>query len=211
MPHVIQLALDAFMSSLGVKGRNKSCEAHERDQQFGGNESMDIGKSQRLRKEGNATINRVSALKPGLAKIIEKVHISWYFECPEADLHIPENACCIDYANTWSPKRVHWLSISQSPHCSTSDYGCEDTLEHYTGVAHAPTDYRNSHMSLFEIQNTVNTGNYSHLRICGQLSSISWKYCGHFNIRPRGCRRGIPAHCITSSQCPMTCSITWMA
>jgi len=76
MAHVIQLALGAFLSSLGVKGRTKSWEAHERDQQFGGNASMDIGKSQRLRNESNARINKVSAMKPGLVKIIEKVHIS---------------------------------------------------------------------------------------------------------------------------------------
>jgi len=76
MAHVRKLALGAFMSSLGVTGRAKSWEAHERDQQFGENESIDIGKSQRLRNEGNARINKVSALKPGLAKIIEKVRIS---------------------------------------------------------------------------------------------------------------------------------------
>jgi len=46
--HVIQLAFGAFMSSLGVKGRTKSWEAHECDQQFGENESIDIGKSRRL-------------------------------------------------------------------------------------------------------------------------------------------------------------------
>ena len=45
MAHVIQLALGAVMSSLGVKGRTKSWEAHERDQLFGENESTDIGKS----------------------------------------------------------------------------------------------------------------------------------------------------------------------
>ena len=76
MEHVIQLALGAFLSSLGVTGRTKSWEAHERDQQLGENESKDIGKSQRLRKEGNARINKVLAMKPGLAKIIEKVCIS---------------------------------------------------------------------------------------------------------------------------------------
>jgi len=54
MAHVIQLALGAFMSSLGVKCWAMSREAPERDQQFGENESIDIGKSQRLRKEGNA-------------------------------------------------------------------------------------------------------------------------------------------------------------
>ena len=46
MAHVIQLALGALMSGLGVKGRIKSWEAHERDQQFGESESIDVGKSQ---------------------------------------------------------------------------------------------------------------------------------------------------------------------
>jgi len=64
------------MSSLGVKGHTKSWEANERDQQFGENESMDIGRSQRLRKVGNARINKLSAMRPGLAKIINKVCIS---------------------------------------------------------------------------------------------------------------------------------------
>jgi len=107
MAHVIQLSLGAFMSSLGVKGRTKSWEAHERDQQFGENESTDIGKCQRLRKEGNARINKVSIVGPGLAKIIEKVSISTYYESVETDHHIAENACCIDYADTWLSKRVH--------------------------------------------------------------------------------------------------------
>jgi len=82
------------------KGRTKPCEAHEPNQQCGENESIDIGKSQILWKEGNARIYKVSAMKAGLAKIIEKVRISWYFESPEIDLHIAENACCIDYADT---------------------------------------------------------------------------------------------------------------
>jgi hypothetical protein len=106
MAQVIQLSLGAFMSNLGVKGRTKSWEAHERDQQFGGNESTEIGKSQRLRKEGNARIHKVSAMRPGLVKIIEKVRISTYYVSAETDLHIAENACCIDYADTWTTKRV---------------------------------------------------------------------------------------------------------
>jgi hypothetical protein len=76
MAHVIQLAVGAFMSSLSLKGRTKSWEVLERELQFGENESIDIGKSQRLRKEGNARINKVSAMRPGLAKIIENVRIS---------------------------------------------------------------------------------------------------------------------------------------
>jgi len=68
MEHVIQLALGAFMSSLSVKGRTKSWEAHEHNQQFEENESIEIGKSQRLRKEGNARINWVLAMKLGLAR-----------------------------------------------------------------------------------------------------------------------------------------------
>ena len=76
MAHIKELALGAFMSSLCGKGHTKFWEAHERDQDFGENASMDIGKSQRLQKVGNARIKKVSAMKPGLAKIIEKVRIS---------------------------------------------------------------------------------------------------------------------------------------
>jgi len=137
MAHVIQLSLGTFMSSLGVKGLTTFWEAHERDQQFGENESTDIGKSQRLWKEGNARINKVPAMRPGLAKIIEKVRISTYYESAETDLHIAENASCIDYADTWTSKRVYWLSKSQGPDRSTAHYGCEDTLELDPGVARA--------------------------------------------------------------------------
>jgi len=76
MAHVLQLALGAFMSSLSVKGCTKSWEAHECDEQFGENENIHVGKSQRLRKEGNGQINKVSAMRPGLARITEKVRIS---------------------------------------------------------------------------------------------------------------------------------------
>jgi hypothetical protein len=145
MAHVIQLAWGAFMSRLRVKSCTKSCEAHERDQQFGENESIVIGKSQSLRNQGNSRINQVSAMRPGLAKIIEKVLISWYFESPEADLHLAENACCINYANTWSSKRFYWLLKSQNPHCSTSNCGCEATLELYSGVAQASLPFTGIH------------------------------------------------------------------
>jgi len=144
--HIIQLAFGAFMSILGVKRCTKPWEARERDQQFGENESVNIGKSQRLRKEGNAKMNKVLAMKPGLAKMIEKVRISRYFESAETDLHIAENACCIDYANTWSTKLVHWLSKSWSPHGGTSHYECEDTLEFDPGVAWARLPITSIHM-----------------------------------------------------------------
>jgi len=58
------------------KWRHQVLDAHEHDQQFGVNESIDIGKSQRLRKEGNARINKMSAMSQGLAMIIEKICIS---------------------------------------------------------------------------------------------------------------------------------------
>jgi len=63
------------MISLCLKVRTKSWKAHERNQQCGENETTDIGKSQRLRKEGNARINKVSARRSELAKIIETVPI----------------------------------------------------------------------------------------------------------------------------------------
>jgi hypothetical protein len=66
--------------------------------------TVDIGKSPRLRKEGNARINKVSATRPGLAKIIEKLHISSYFECPETDHQIADNVCEVVYTDTWLSK-----------------------------------------------------------------------------------------------------------
>ena len=98
---------------------------------------MDIWKSQRLRKEGNATIDKVSAMKPGMGKIIGKVGISWCFGSPEIDRHIADNACWIDYTDTWSSKRVDWLSKIQSPHHHTSDYACGDFVQLNTGVTRA--------------------------------------------------------------------------
>ena len=71
MAHVIQLALVVFMSNLAVKGRTKSLEAHECDQQLGQNECTDIGKSHRLRREGNDRMKLGSAMQPGSAKTIE--------------------------------------------------------------------------------------------------------------------------------------------
>ena len=65
MAHVILLVVSAFMSSFSVKGRTKTWQAYERDQHSGENESIDIRQSQGLRKESNATINKVSAMRPG--------------------------------------------------------------------------------------------------------------------------------------------------
>jgi len=75
MAQVIQLASCAFMSSLSVNGRTKSLEAHECDLPFEENQSTDSPMSQRQRRERNAGINIVSAMRPGFANIIETVHI----------------------------------------------------------------------------------------------------------------------------------------
>ena len=79
----------------------------------------------------------MSAISPGLSKIIKKVRISRYFQSTETDLYRSENACSINYANTWSSKWVHWVSKSQSAHRGTTCYRCEDMLELDTGVAWA--------------------------------------------------------------------------
>jgi len=80
------------MSSLGVKGRTQSWEAHERDPQCGETGNTSMGISQRLRKEDNSKINKVSALKPDLAKIIEKVCVSRYSENSETKHHLAVDA-----------------------------------------------------------------------------------------------------------------------
>jgi len=173
MAHVIQLAVGVFMTSLGVKGCTMSWEAHECDQHCGENESVDIGKCQRIRKEGNARIDRVSAMKPGLANMIEKVHISRYFESAEIDLHIAQNSCCIDYANTWSSKQVYWLSKSKYHHRGNSDNGSQDPLEPDPRVApaHLPITWIHTHVSYKpKIQRLLATLRYprwmDHCEVC---------------------------------------------
>ena len=76
-------------------------------------------------------------MKPGIAKINEKVRISTYFECPDSDYQIAENACCIEYADTWSSKWVHWLTKGQSTDRGTTNYGCEHMVEFDNGDAWA--------------------------------------------------------------------------
>ena len=132
--HITQLTLGAFMSSLGVKGCTKSSENHEHDWQFGENESTVIRKSQRLRTDGNGRINKVLAMRPGLAEIIEKVYISRNFESAKTDLQIAANACCIKYPDTGPSKPVYSPSKRQCTHFSSAHYGCENMLEFNIGV-----------------------------------------------------------------------------
>jgi len=101
MAHIVQLALCAILSSLGVERQTKYWETHVCEQQIEENEYIDIGKSQRLGIEDNCSISKVSAMRPGLGKIIENVRISRYFESPETALYVAQNACNIDDAVTW--------------------------------------------------------------------------------------------------------------
>jgi len=61
------------MGSLEINSHTMSQETHERNLEFEDNYSTDIGKSQQLWKEGHAKINMVSAMRPRLAKMIDKV------------------------------------------------------------------------------------------------------------------------------------------
>jgi len=212
MEHVIHLSLGAFMNSLGVNGHTKSWAAHQRDYQFGENGIIDIGKSQSLRKEGNGRINELSAMRPSLAKIIEKVCISRDFESLETDLHIAESVCCIDYADTWSSKRVHWRSKSQSPHHCTTYDGCEDMLQLDTRVGWAGLWMIRIHLwvaTKCNIQWYPDT-----LHNTGQMDDCLVSHGGlaaYSDVGPCGYWWGIQSHCIASSQSTMTCLIIWMA
>ena len=66
MAHVIQLALSAFMQSLGVKGRSKSWEEGVRDT------LTEDGKG-RKGKVGCGRIKKIMEMPAGFSKIIEKV------------------------------------------------------------------------------------------------------------------------------------------
>jgi hypothetical protein len=114
MLHDIQHAFGAFRSSLSVQCRKKSWVAYVCNQQFSGDDIIDIGRRQTLQKESNAGINKVLAMRPGLAQITGKVGISNIFASAEPDLHMAENACHLDYVDTWSAKQVHLPSRSQS-------------------------------------------------------------------------------------------------
>jgi hypothetical protein len=104
MAHVIKPVMGVFMCSLGVTDCTNSWENHEHDQQFGENESTDVGQSRRMRKKANTRINKVLVMRQGSAMLIEKVCISRHFESPETDLYRAANAWCNNYADTGSLK-----------------------------------------------------------------------------------------------------------
>jgi len=111
-------------------------------------------------------------MRPGLAKIIENVSILRYFEKTETDHHIAENACCIDYADPWSSKRVRWLSKGHSTKWRTTYYGCENMVEFDTGVAGASLPIMRIHgrvaqdSSIQQLQATIhNTGWMDHRQV----------------------------------------------
>jgi len=146
MAHCTQLAWGTFMCSHSSNGCKEAWEAHECNPKFGHNARPAIVKSQRLWKDGNARINKVSAMRPGLAKIIGKVHISRHFESPETDLHIAEDAWWIDYAESWWSRRVHWLSKSQSTKRSSTYYGYGHIGEFNIRVASASIPITRIHL-----------------------------------------------------------------
>ena len=106
MAHVIELALDTSLNSFSANSCTQFWEAHERNQQSGENKSIDIGKSPRFRTQGNSQIDKLLAVRSDLAKIIEKIRISTYFESFKTDLHIVQNSCCINHSDTWLWKQV---------------------------------------------------------------------------------------------------------
>jgi len=74
------------------------------------------------------------------------------------------------------------------------------------------TTYMDSPASGSEIQNTVITGHSLQHKMNRPLSSMSCNYSDNSEIGPCGCWRGLQSHCITISQCTMTCmiiSIAW--
>lgn len=109
MAHIVQITSGGFMSSPSANSPTKCWESPEQDQQVGEHQQTAIRKSERLRTEGNARIDRVSAMGAGFASIIENIHISRYFESHETNLHTAGNVCCIEYTETACLKGVHSL------------------------------------------------------------------------------------------------------
>jgi len=119
-------------------------------------------------------------MRPGLATTIQKVQISTYFESAETDLHIPENTCLIDYADTWLLKRVHWLWNSQRTKRSPTNYGYENTVEFDNRVAWASLPITRIHLQVPQESKIKrfpatlhNTEGVDHCQVChGRLTAI---------------------------------------
>lgn len=107
MPHCSRVSFGAFITTIDVEGCTISWESHLRNQQFGQTETTDNAKSQRLQQERNARINNMSAMKPGLPKIIQREYISRYFDSTETDHDTAVNAGCIGYTGTMLLKQDH--------------------------------------------------------------------------------------------------------
>lgn len=122
MAYVIQLAYCAFMSTLGVKHRTKCWEAQQRNQLFRENKCIEMWKSQWLWNVANARINKLSAMKPGLEQIMEKLCISRYVERPGTDLPVTTYGGCIDYSDTkWWQRALSLPEIHSENFSNTKD------------------------------------------------------------------------------------------
>jgi hypothetical protein len=73
------------------------------------------------------------------------------------------------------------------------------------------TDYTNSPVSGWRIQNTVITGHFSQHRTNGASSSTPWMFQGHFDTGPSGGQADTQLVCIMFVLYPTTSPIIWMA
>ena len=121
---------------------------------------------------------------------------------------------CLRYWLLWHLV-VETTSLTLKQPESASQY-CLLWMWRHFGTRHSrclsePTDYQNSPASGSEIQYIVRTIHSSQHKMKRRLSSMSCNYWGYSDFGPCGWWRGVQSHCITLSQCTMTCSIAWMA
>jgi len=101
-------------------------------------------------------------------------------ESAQTDLHIAENACCIDYADTWLSKWVHSLWKRLTMNWSPMKYGCEDTVQLDTAVAKVSVPITRVHRWVAHESNNQrlpvtlhNTGRMDHCQVChGRFTAI---------------------------------------
>ena len=120
---------------------------------------------------------------------------------------------CLLYWLCWH-LAVETSSLGVKQQKSTLQYFQSSVWRHvrtlHSSFPSGPTNYGNPQVSGFRIQNTLHTGQCSQHKMNGELRSMSWKYWSDSDIGSCACPIGIQSHCITLSQCTMTCSITWM-
>jgi len=207
MAHIMQLALSAIRSSLGVQGHTKSWQAHELNQPYGENEAGHWQGS-KTTKWGQCSNQQAVGYETRFSKDNwESMYFKLFWKSWNGPSYSRE---CLLYWLRWHLVVENSLLDVNKPESPSWCYLVR--MWSQAGSRHCcwlsePPDYENSLTSGSRNQNPVSTSHSSQHRMRRPLSSTSWKFRGHSITGHCGYRKGIRSHCITLSQSPLTHSV----